>query len=74
MMETKTITSDGRSPSPYDLVKYHLVHPATLCHDFSKCELCSVPVRIVLQNCSGEDVWVKVDLLPSVQRYVRQDG
>eukprot|EP00731_Ephydatia_muelleri_P026124 Em0018g224a len=52
------------TPPAYDMVKYLFDHAPTVRHDFSRCALCRVPVKLVVQNCCKAKLEVAVQFVP----------
>ncbi|XP_067001319.1 trafficking protein particle complex subunit 8 isoform X2 [Anabrus simplex] len=47
------------------LVTYSIQHPSQIAHNFKQSRLCVVPVQMQLQNCSGQQLLVKIKTLGS---------
>ena len=53
--------------SSYDLVKHSLCYSPCIKHDFTKENICTVAVCIMLENCSSQDLMVSLELLLSAE-------
>ncbi len=55
------------SLSQYDLIKHTLFYDSCVIHDFMKMRICVVPIQILLENSSVQQVNVSLEMLLSAE-------